>query len=139
VCSRKHCCHGNAISVTDFECVGLCPFYPARIAHAPYCFIICGSSDCTKDLSHCPIDGTVFRKLLLKVKCVTRFSLQNMLEKFHILRRILQDDITNTPVSSCKVPVITNVPVSSCKIPVIKNVHLSSCKAHITTNVYVFV
>jgi len=53
-------------------------------------------------LSH----GTIFRKMLLNVKCVFLFSLQHLSETFLILRRTEQDMVKNVYLYLCKVPVI---------------------------------
>jgi hypothetical protein len=64
--------------------------YPARKAHAPYYFVICGLSGCISfsTLSHKRHD---FRETLLNIKCVFWFSLKPLFETFLILR--LQRDI----------------------------------------------
>jgi hypothetical protein len=54
---------------------------------------------------HYVINGTIFDKMLLSMKCVFWISLQLWSKTFLILRRI-QRDITNIYTSSCKVPVI---------------------------------
>jgi hypothetical protein len=83
--------------------VCLYPFYPACKTHAPYCIIICGSSDCTKfsTLSH---RQNELQKNVLKMKYLLWFSLQSLSEIFLILRRIRRDVIINVHVASCKVP-----------------------------------
>ena len=52
------------------------------------------------------INGTIFDKTLLKIKCVFWFSLQLLCETFLILRRTERGMIKNLHWSSCEVPVI---------------------------------
>ena len=52
------------------------------------------------------INGMIFRKKLLKIKCVFWLSLQLLSERFLILSRIQQDIIINVHTSSHKVPII---------------------------------
>jgi hypothetical protein len=56
--------------------------------------------------SHCLIDGTIFEKKVLNIKCVFLFSLQLLANTFLILKRIQRDIVINVKTSSCKVPVI---------------------------------
>jgi hypothetical protein len=55
---------------------------------------------------HYLINGTIFRKMLLNIKCVFLFPLQLLSEIFLILRRIQRDVIINVHTSSCKVPLL---------------------------------
>jgi hypothetical protein len=55
---------------------------------------------------HYLINGMIFEKKLLNIKCVFWFSLQLSSETFLILRIILRNIIINVHGSSCKVPVI---------------------------------
>jgi hypothetical protein len=55
---------------------------------------------------HFDMNGTIFGKKLLNIKCVFWFSVQLLLETFLILRRIQRDIVINVQMSSCKVPVI---------------------------------
>jgi hypothetical protein len=55
---------------------------------------------------HYHINGAIFGKTLLDIKCVFRFSLQLLFETFLILRRIQRDIVINVETSSCKVRVI---------------------------------
>jgi hypothetical protein len=55
---------------------------------------------------HYLINGTIFGKMLLNIKCVFWFYLQLLSETFVIVRRIQRDIIINVHRSSCKVPVI---------------------------------
>jgi hypothetical protein len=88
---------------TFWVCV--CSFsYPAGKAHAPYSHLwpvwLCHI------FPHYLINGTIFRKKLLNIKCVFGFSLQSLSETFLILRTIQRDIIINVNRFSCKVPVI---------------------------------
>jgi hypothetical protein len=53
---------------------------------------------------HYLINGMMFGKKLLNIKCVFWFSLQRLSETFLILRRIERDIIINVRRSSCKAP-----------------------------------
>jgi hypothetical protein len=55
---------------------------------------------------HNRINGMVFGKMLLNMKCVFWFSLQRLFEKFIILTRIRWGNIINVHRSSFQVPVI---------------------------------
>ena len=54
---------------------------------------------------HYLINGTIFVKKLLNIKCVILFSLQDLFETFLIITRIYRDIVINVKMSSCKVPV----------------------------------
>jgi hypothetical protein len=54
---------------------------------------------------HYLINGTIFGKTLLNIKCVFWFSLHLPSETFFILRRIQRDTFINVKTSSRKVPV----------------------------------
>jgi hypothetical protein len=53
---------------------------------------------------HYLINGTIFWKKLLNIKCVFWFYLQLLSETFLIIRRIKRDIIINVHRSSCKLP-----------------------------------
>jgi hypothetical protein len=55
---------------------------------------------------HYLINGTIFGKLLLNIKCVFWFSVQLLSETFLILRRIQRDIIINVHRSLCKLPLL---------------------------------
>ena len=55
---------------------------------------------------HIVLNGTIFEKSLLYIKCLFRLSLQLLSETFLILRRNERDMIKNIHRSSCEVPVI---------------------------------
>jgi hypothetical protein len=55
---------------------------------------------------HCLINGTIFGKKLLRIKCVFWFSLPLLSETFLVLRRMQRDIIINIHRSSYKVPAI---------------------------------
>jgi hypothetical protein len=58
---------------------------------------------------HYLINGMVFGKTLLNIKCVFWFSLQILSKSFLILRIIQWDVIIHVHRSSCKVPVIRQI------------------------------
>jgi hypothetical protein len=68
-----------------------CHLWPVRLYHI---------------FPHYLINGTIFGKKLLNIKCAFWFSLQLLSETFLILRRIQRDIIINVHRSSRKVPVI---------------------------------
>jgi hypothetical protein len=55
---------------------------------------------------HYLINGAIFGKKLLNIKCVFWFCLQILSQTFLILRRIQRDIIINVHRSSCKVPLL---------------------------------
>jgi hypothetical protein len=55
--------------------------------------------------SHYLINGTIFGKMLVSIKCVVLFSVELLSETFFILRRIERDNTVTVHRSSCKVPV----------------------------------
>jgi len=92
--------------------------YAARNAHGPYYIIICVLSGSTTFFPTLPRKSTIFRKVLLNIKCVLWFSPKILSETVQILTRIRPNTI-NIPWYSCKIPWY------SCKIPVI----LVSCSS----------
>ena len=99
--ARNYCCRAKAMSIIYLcararacvsgrvgMCVRVCSLaYPACNAYAPYCDVICGL--CLHDIfRHYLINGTIFGKTLLNIKCVFWFSLQLLSKTFLILRRI---------------------------------------------------
>ena len=85
-------------------CLYSCPSYLACKLHL---FSICGllAALCFSTLSQ--ENCTVFvKKIIIEIKCALWFSVQVLLEKVHILRRIQQDMIINLHRSLCKVPII---------------------------------
>jgi hypothetical protein len=76
--------------------------HATRVRH----IVIYGLSGCTIIFPHFLINGNIFEKTLLDIKCVFWFSLQLLSETFLILRRIKRDIITNVYRSSRKVPFI---------------------------------
>ena len=118
--SRNHCCRGKAI----FMCVRA-----RTLVRVPWSVGVCmGVRACSLTYPECnamrhtvtsfeaplavPYFPTLshkwhdFRKKLLDIKCVFRFSLQLLSKSFLILRRIWRDTVINVRTSSCKVPVI---------------------------------
>jgi hypothetical protein len=77
-------------------------WYPARKAHEPYRLL--WPVWLYHIFSHYLINGTIFGKKLLNMKCVFWFSVQHLSEKFLLLRRIQRD--INVHVSTYKVLVI---------------------------------
>jgi hypothetical protein len=65
--------------------------YPGRKAHAPYYIVICGLSGSTMFFPHYLINGAIFGKKLLNIKCVFWFSVQLLFENSLFLRRIELD------------------------------------------------
>ena len=55
---------------------------------------------------HYLINGTIFGKTLLTIKCVFWFSVQLLSELFLILGRVQRDIVINVHRSSCKVPFV---------------------------------
>jgi hypothetical protein len=80
--------------------------YPACKTHEQYRIVICGLSVPTVFIPHYFVNGTIFEKKLLNIKCVSWFSLQLSSEIFLILRRIQRDTVISLKTSSRKVPVI---------------------------------
>jgi hypothetical protein len=95
--SRNHCCRWVYVcSLSCQECN----------AHAP-CYIgICVQPECAVFFPHYLINGTIFEKKLLNIKCAIWFSLQLFSETLLIIIRTERDMITIVYGSSCKVPVI---------------------------------
>jgi hypothetical protein len=85
--------------------MGVCSlYYPACKAHAPCYIIMCPVLLC-HIFPRYFINGMIFEKKLLIIKCVVEFSLHILPEIFRILRTIKRD-IINAHRSSCKVPFI---------------------------------
>jgi hypothetical protein len=87
------------VSTNCARCVYVCAYgliYPARKANAPlwpvwFCHVI---------------NGTIFGKKLLNIKCVILFYLQLLSETRLILGTVQRDIVINVQTSSRKVPVI---------------------------------
>jgi len=77
--------------------------HPACKAHVPYCHL--WPVWLYHFIPQCFINGTVFGKVLLNIKCLFWFSSKLLSETFIILRRIQQDIIINVLRSSCNVSV----------------------------------
>ena len=73
-CSCNHCCSGKAVRITTiFKRV--CRLrYPEFNAHAPYCHL--RPLRLYYIFPHYLINGTVFEKTLMNLKCVFLYSLQ---------------------------------------------------------------
>jgi len=80
------------------------PRYPACNALAPYRHL--WPASLYKMFPHYLINGTIFEKLLLNIKCVFSLSLQMLSQTFLVLRNTERDMIKNVYCSSCKVPLI---------------------------------
>jgi hypothetical protein len=74
--------------------------YPACKAHAPYCLWL------HHIFRYYFINGMIFGKKLLKIKCVFWFSLHLLFKTFRILRITERDTVINAKTSSCNAPVI---------------------------------
>jgi len=72
------------MNITYSKCVSVALY--SYIQH-----VICGLSVSTIFFQHYLINGTIFGKRLLNIKCVFWFSLQSLSETFRILRRIQPD------------------------------------------------
>jgi hypothetical protein len=67
--SRNHFRCGKAKSIKYYECVSVfLHSYPVRKVHAPYYIVIYACLSLPYFL-HCLINGTIFRKKLLNIKC----------------------------------------------------------------------
>ena len=64
---------------------------PACNSYAPYCDVICGPLGLHHIFRHYLINGAIFGKKLLNIKCVFLFSLQLLSETFSIIRTIWRD------------------------------------------------
>jgi hypothetical protein len=94
----------KAIKIAQLVCVFLALGiqYAMRMRH----IVICGLTRPENIFPHYLINGTIFEKKLLNIKCVFRVSLQLLSETFFILRRTERDIIENVYRYSCKVPFI---------------------------------
>jgi hypothetical protein len=102
--SRNHCCRAKAISITYSEYVSVVLVIDMQsVCAVLYCHL--WPVWLYYIFPHYLINGTIFGKKLLNIKCVFCIYLQLLSETFLILRRI-QWDIINVHRSSCKVPVI---------------------------------
>ena len=89
MCVRGCGCTGAGL------CLSACSFvYPVCHAHAPYCL----RPLAPLHFRHCHKRHD-FRKKLLNVKCVFRFSLQLLFETFLILRRNQRNIVINVKTS----------------------------------------
>jgi hypothetical protein len=131
--SRNNCYRGKAISITNFSvCVCVCVCVRARKRTRAYGYVRVGEWTRAQAftrvtylssmqracvychvwplwLQHifqrCLINGRIFEKRLLNIKCVFWFSLQLLSEIFLILRRTEGDIVINVKTPSCKIPV----------------------------------
>jgi hypothetical protein len=102
---RKDCCSRKAISTTYSEYVSVA----LVIQHAKRMRRVILSSVACLALHNFVlvlINGTIFGKTILNIKCAFWFSLQCSSEIFFILRRILRNMIINIHCFSCKAQVI---------------------------------
>jgi len=81
-CLCNHCCSGRAISIRYSEC----GFVALGIQHGMSMrrIVICGMSGSTTFSPHYFINGKIFRKTLLNVKCVSWFSPQICVKNFSL-------------------------------------------------------
>ena len=79
--------------------------YPACNAYVPCCDVM-WPLWLHQIFRHYVINGAIFLKKLLNIKCVFWFSLQLLSKTFLILSRIERDIVINVKTPSCKVPVI---------------------------------
>jgi hypothetical protein len=115
--SQNNFCRRKAISIAYF-CVRVCGCesmgagvylrpcnlnYPACNAHAPYCL---WPLEIHHICWHYLINGTIFGKKILNIKCVFWFSLHTLSKTFPILRQTQRDIVINTKTSTCQVAVI---------------------------------
>jgi len=104
----NYCCRGKAIKYYIFIVCKTC--YPACRAHAPYyCHLWFVWQ--YHYFSYCLLNGTVYGKKVLNIKCVFIFSPQVLFEIFLILRRIERDITINVHRYSYIVPVVVVVVV----------------------------
>ena len=68
--SRNPCCHRQAVSIVYAARVSAALRYPGRRAHAPCCVVICDLAGYPIFFKHYLINGTIFGKSLLSIKCV---------------------------------------------------------------------
>jgi hypothetical protein len=122
--ARCNCCRGKGISMTYFcvwggrgECVHM---YVCGCTGAGVCLLACSLTySARKALPYCLqplwlhhifrhylINGTIFEKKLLNIKCVFWFHLQFWYKTFLIPKIIQRDIVINVKTSSCEVPVI---------------------------------
>jgi hypothetical protein len=86
--------------------VRVCSFtYQASNVYVP-CYSVISGRSIYHHIRHFLINGTIFRKKLLDIKCVFWFSLQFLSKWLLILRIIQRDIVINVKKSSCKVPLI---------------------------------
>jgi len=99
----NHCCRGKSITTTYSECV----FESLSIQHKLHVchIVIWGLPDPTYYHTCYLIKSTIFKKMLLNIKCVFWFCLPLLSETFLILRNE-RDVIVNVQRSSHKVPTI---------------------------------
>ena len=117
---RNNCCREKATRITYYVRARVC----ARVCgctRAGVCFCACSITYPASNAPpyyhlqsfwlHCIyqrylINGTIFGRNLLNIKCVFLFSLQLLFQTFLLTRRIRQDIVTNVKMSLCKVPLI---------------------------------
>ena len=80
--------------------------YPVCHAQAP-CFL--RPLSLRLNFRHYLINGTIYGKNLLFIKCVFWFFLQLLFETFLILRRNRRDIVMNVETWSCKIPIFCQI------------------------------
>ena len=104
--SHKHCCCGETIIITysEYVSVAIVTQHAKRLDRVILSSVACQDVQYFFTLSH--INGTIFGRMLLNIKCVFWFYLQRFSEMFLIPRRIKRETIINVLRYSCKVAVI---------------------------------
>ena len=104
-----HCCRFATyfllpLTVLSIKCQDSCLSHPACSAHAPQ-FHLCPLRF-HHIFRHYLINGAIFGKKLLNIKCVFWFSLQLLSQTLLIIGRIQRDIVVNVHNSSWKITVI---------------------------------
>jgi hypothetical protein len=98
----NNCCSGKVINITYF---GVCArlSYSWCNAHAPYCLRLLWLHHIFRLYL---INGLIFGKMLMDIKCVFWFSLQILFGTFSILCTIQRDIGINVKTFSSNVPIV---------------------------------
>ena len=102
------CLHHVCVGMGALACACACSFtYPVCQAKEPYFHL--RPLRYHHFIRHYLINGTLFRKMLLEIKCVFWFFLQLLFETFLILRRNRRDIVMNVETWSCKIPIFCQI------------------------------